>query len=402
MSLRTMRDVVDRKPAVARKNNNNADADRWRTMSLSTVNRDVKRTTLFGAKPKAINVTSDIPGATVKPLYRFANKGKIQDIVGSKPSVPKQFRKDLRGRKTNDVSDIRGAARATPRFGSAVGRTTNPLNPTYNLPKSEPIPVPKPKFLGERMMDVSDIEGTKPHKLYKWKTRASGGVADIEGAQADWRPSHKQRKGKPRDIMRVADIIGEGRFRTSRRTDPLDPVHTIHGRTVSADAQHSKPRRLPKKRNGPNLHGTRDIPGAFPGWVPEIRKRFPRNQVRPTNRTDDIDGAGADSHAYGLRSARRSNPLDPKYVGVDGSELGSVKRPNTPPISKSIFHREVGRQVLEDATKRLHPTEGDASSRGGGSGGAREGRERAPRVSFAEKRERKRAEEEREMVRALK
>ena len=312
MSLESLTTRSHSKPM---NNNNNK---RTTTMSLSTVKSDKRK--LFEKCPKQVNVTSDIKGATApERMYPYTNKPDYsigcQDIKGARSIVPKQFSKRYRDRKTNDVSDIFGA-KPNPR-GFKTTRTTNPLNPDYpKLEKETKKPETKTnvfRFLGERMMNVSDIHGTKPKKLYRWKQRETNKIEDIEGTRPR---TGKQNTQLSRDSMNVNDIVKVG-FKSKRVTNPLDSKYNIHGRVVEIDPTKSKPKALPKARNGPNLMDTRDIPGAYPGWFPDYKKK--EFDTRKINRTDDIKGAQSDTFSRGLKSVRKPfNPLDPDYVGVDG------------------------------------------------------------------------------------
>eukprot|EP00938_MAST-03A_sp_MAST-3A-sp1_P003709 g3709.t1 len=144
--------------------------------------------------------------------------------------------------------------------------------------------------------------------------------------------------------------------------------------------------------------GTRDIPGAYPGWFPDYKKK--EFETRKINRTDDIKGAQSDTLSRGLKSVRKPfNPLDPDYVGVDGTKLGDVKRPNTPPAEKSTFFRHCSKEggggsELSCATKKRESLNAKSSTDGTGNCGS-------SKKSFEEKRREKVEREEREMVRLL-
>lgn len=332
------------------------DQHQWNTMSLSTI-KPRHETRLFKV-PKKSNQTSDIPGASVPKAYKFTNKPdygcRVDDIAGARPMRLERSSNAIS--RITDCSDIEGAQPMPHGFKTI--RFTDPMDPTYNLSVVKAEPMPVLKFLGDRN-NTKDIDGAQPAPLYKWKQRKTMDLGDIEGAQAGWKPKHKRHQGPPRDNINVLDINGGG-FKSKRVTDPLNPVHIIHGLTIEDDKR-SRPRELPRKRNGPNLMNTRDIPGAYPGWVPP-NKRVVR-QVRPTNQTSDIMGAQADSFQHGIRTNRISNPLDPAYTGVDGSQLGSIKRPNTPPAAQSSFFRDMdtdgnGLVSTKEIMKKLD-TDGD-------------------------------------------
>ncbi len=371
---------------------------RTKTMYLSTVKTERKK--LFKTCPKPVNVTSDIKGAIApERMYPYTNKPDYSigctDVKGARPIVPKQFSDKYKDRKINDCSDIEGT-KPRPR-GFKTSRSTNPLNPDYKplekISKNKTRPETTTsmfRFLGERMMNVSDIPGTKPNKLYRWKERKTNKIEDIEGT----RPragKQSEARDKVRDSMNVNDIVKVG-FKSKRVTNPLDSAYKIHGRVVEIDQVKSKPKALPKLRNGPNLMGTRDIPGAYPGWFPDYKKK--EFETRQINRTDDIKGAQSDTLSRGLKSVRKPfNPLDPDYVGVDGTKLGDVKRPNTPPAEKSTFFRKCSEEGSELSCAKRESLKKKSTGAGDGSSQRKK--------SFEEKRREKVEREEREMARSL-
>eukprot|EP00941_MAST-03F_sp_MAST-3F-sp1_P001627 g1627.t1 len=315
-------------------------SDHWQTMSLRTVEnqKKTKRRAFHRPpnNPRVTNDVSDIPGC--KPslgAYRFTNKPSFHntdDIDGAQPrSRYSRFKSD---RVTNDVSDIPGA-KPMP-HGFRTNRVTDPLNPVYSMPRVEMRKQTPPRFLGDRFNN-DDIEGSKPKKLCKWKPRDSMNVHDIEGAQTGWRPRHKQINKPRRNYMDVKDINGGG-FKSKRVTCPLDPVHTIYGETFGTDPK-SKPRGLPKRRNGPDLMQTTDIPGASAAW--RKKQKRPLRQIRQINRTDDIRGAQADTNTQGIRTKRCTDPLNPNYKGLDGSLLGTYDRPQTPDAKFNTFFKSM-------------------------------------------------------------
>jgi len=344
MSLSTLKDDTNKRPPRSARHAprvvkqglvvGGMNQHQWATMSLSTI-KPRHDTRLF-KEPKKSNQTSDIPGASVPKAYKFTNKPdygcRVDDIEGARPMKLERTSNAIS--RITDCSDIDGAQPMPHGFKTI--RFTDPLNPTYNLSVVKPEPAPALRFLGDRN-NPGDIAGARPAALYKWQQRKTMNLNDIEGAQAGWKPKHKRHNGPPRDNINVLDIIG-GQWKSKRVTDPLNPVHIIHGLVIEDDKR-SRPRELPKKRNGPNLMLTRDIPGAYPGWVPPDQRKV--RQVRPTNQTNDITGAQADSYKHGIRTKRISNPLDPFYTGVDGSQLGSIKKPNTPPAAQSSFFRDI-------------------------------------------------------------
>jgi hypothetical protein len=90
-----------------------------------------------------------------------------------------------------NIRDIEGASPKCVQFTTnRVG--TNPLNPTYSLPKVEMRPITPPKFIRDQM-DVSDIAGAKPKRDWhdSAKTKETNKIDDIAGTKA--RPRHSPR-----------------------------------------------------------------------------------------------------------------------------------------------------------------------------------------------------------------
>lgn len=177
---------------------------------------------------------------------------------------------------------------------------------------------------------VDDIAGTKPRirstKTPSKERRPIDGtlrVDDIPGAQTHYTPESE--KPPPRDMLggKVVDKPGSHRFHSGRVTDPLDPVHKIHGRKVEPDPKF-KPKGAPKGRQGPEFSlTTQDIDGARPGWKPthamggvtEEKRRHFRN----INFTGDIKGAQAGTMRRALRTTRATtDPNARNYPSLDG------------------------------------------------------------------------------------
>lgn len=92
---------------------------------------------------------------------------------------------------------------------------SNPLNPVYKLPYTEPAPPVVNKFIRD-MINVADIPGTQPLKLIPEKQRSE--LEYIEGT----RP---QKQFIPRDRkpnLFVEDINQIDKFVSSRHVNPLE------------------------------------------------------------------------------------------------------------------------------------------------------------------------------------
>jgi hypothetical protein len=142
-------------------------------------------------------------------------------------------------------------------------------------------------------------------------------TGDIEGASADYKPRHKRLSGPPRNSLDVADITSGG-FHTKRVSDPLNPIHVIHGAVLRLDDS-SKPRSLPAAHAGPDpRYNTSDIVGASPGWKSHTIPKEARRTYRETNKLGDIKGATADTYKPYPNTKRQTNPLVPVYINLDG------------------------------------------------------------------------------------
>ncbi|CAN0538950.1 unnamed protein product, partial [Ectocarpus sp. 8 AP-2014] len=201
-------------------------------------------------------------------------------------------------------------------------RCTDPLEPEYTLPSFTTASPIAPKFTRDSH-DVSDIEGTKSRPLYPLEQRHNTLVDDIEGAQSGWKPRHRRARHEAAPLdhcLNVSDITGGG-FRTRRATNPLTPTYRVNGMDVADDPVKSRPRALPKAKDGPFYPlTTADIEGATPGWRPLPQVNPPleaRRHFRNTNFMGDIPGAQADTVKHSICTERHVNPLNPVYDSLD-------------------------------------------------------------------------------------
>ncbi|GMI47560.1 hypothetical protein TrCOL_g2163 [Triparma columacea] len=306
---------------------------------------------------RGTNDVSDIDGARpTEKMNRFTKKPNytydITDIQGSRPlPLHRETNSVVYNLKLDDIEGARprGATHQNVRLKNPV----DPLVPHYKLPSYELPPDGTPKFLRDNL-DVTDIQGTRSKPLYKFPTRESFEVRDIEGAQAGWKPRHKrvQSEGVPRDIMEVADINQQGVKKSQRCTDPLRPVHFINGMEVKDDMKYTMPKRLPPKRDGPFFPlTTKDIEGAYPGWTPPHAMQPPieqRRHFRNTNFVGDIAGAQSDTVMHCIKTNRVTNPLNPSYTDLDGMVMQSDQ-----PKTKATLEAEASlRYAMENSMRQ--------------------------------------------------
>jgi hypothetical protein len=268
------------------------------------------------------NKTSDIHGAQPKRLPSW-NKPSSFDTSDIERSSYKH--KDIFIKDPLDVSDIEKTAPRIQRL--ATKRLVNPLCPSYSLPSYAPIVYEKPKFIRDNM-DIGDIEGSRPTIPRKLKERDPLRTSDIVGAHAGWKPSHRRVRMEhdPHAIMDVSDIVGE-KWENHRlgKTNPLQPSYRVNGMLIEDDPIKSKPRSLPKRRDGPFFPlENRDIEGSYPGWIPPHVMYPPlseRREFRRTNFISDIEGSQADTVKHTIRTNRVTDPLMPEYKNLEGRKM---------------------------------------------------------------------------------
>ena len=308
------------------------------------------------------NQTSDIDKAQPRMFSQMYTRGmpdlyNTQDISGAQPQALHSKLNKPHYNLRND--DIEGS-QAKP-YTFKTTRSVDPNDPQYKLPTVHLEPPPPPRFTRDQI-SVADIEGAGPKPPRVFKPRDNISTHDIEGAQAGWKPRYRRREGPARNSLDVSDILKEG-FTTKRSTNPLNPVHTING-MVHKDDEGQRPRAAPKGIGKDfNLH-TEDIDGAYPGWkAPHhidggFRGRGRKN-YRMINETKDIRGAQADTTHNYILTKRVTNPLEPKYVGLDGYPYEQ-----SPPVTPAYDVNRppaVVREAME--TKRKEREEADELSR---------------------------------------
>jgi len=174
-----------------------------------------------------------------------------------------------------------------------------------------------PRFLRDSHR-IDDIAGARPRQHVRGAARSSMDVSDISGASvrlASTSATHNR-------ALDVSDILSDGKRKPQRVTDPLAPVHTIHGMVVKDDAL-SAPRSRHRETNTPfTALSTHDIEGAVPGWKPKHKMGGvapeQRRHFRNTNYVGDITGTTAGTRQRGLRSNRVTDPNAPSYTPLEG------------------------------------------------------------------------------------
>ncbi|CEG43268.1 uncharacterized protein PHALS_13475 [Plasmopara halstedii] len=307
---------------------------------------------------RATNDVTDIRGA--KPLLKnhmYVNKPHFYDPRDIKGSTSMELHPKSRNAGSDDRFKQLPIEGSTPRpSGFRTDRVVNPLEPTYKLPSFNQAPLLAPKFLRDSY-NVADIEGTcikirdikHPRDVLK--------LNDIAGAYAGWLPRHKRevRENPPRDILNVRDITNVD-FKSSRVTNVLNPIYTVHGTTFSDDPL-SRPQSYHPKREKPSyLLKTDDINGTkcadpattvVAGIIMANRRNY-----RDTNSTSDICGAKADTLVHSIRSNRCVDPNSPQYLALDGSNVDA----SAISVGKSIIYANLAEEyeMLKAAYKLSH------------------------------------------------
>ena len=298
----------------------------WQSMSLQTI--DSRRRPM-------LNRPSVPKEHRPRPLTDRPNLMAVADIDGAVPAQHTRTRNQERD-YTVDCSDIPGCVSHRPISLQHLGRHVNPLAPDYALPRGEHIlapselrTIPVPRFLGDRM-STTDIDGTSPSSS-PYAARAVRDplcVSDIDGTSTSL--ARHVRYNSVRDTLNVEDINqkrsrGERSRSSSPRTvrtetnNPLSPSYTIYGAVVADDPQATSPAAARGLRRGVQYAMTTvDIDGASPQWRPEWAPPVGR-QCHDPNDASDIAGARTRGELHkGMTSRRRVDPLDARYIGLDG------------------------------------------------------------------------------------
>ena len=339
-----------------RRTMDNGDYNPWQTMSLNTVPERK-----FSTRKQLVNTNdiSDIAGARPARRIRAIQKPDLHntsDIRGSRPAqlIPQHTN---RPNHTNNTADIAGAQAVKQRKST---RVVDPLNPTYSLPKYEAKPPTPMKFYGDRQMDISDITGSKPKGPRRPRARdLQMDTRDIEGSTSDYKASKLKRRDAPRDFNDVSDIMSTG-FKTTRTTNGLQPTYVVNGMVVQDDPGMKPKKLIRERRDNRDFHNPSDIEGANSAY--KLSKYANRRQIRNPVAIDDIPGAGADTVRNALRTKRVTNPNNPNYTSLCGSQLGTVTKPSTPDPRNSTFFAsldadgdgQVTYQELLDAADKDH------------------------------------------------
>jgi hypothetical protein len=249
--------------------------DSFQTMTLRTI---PNRPHLIKSHAENFSLrTDDIEGAQWRPRPPATHHFQLNtsDIEGASPTP--SYDPNKSATPIMSVDDIEGAKPRIQRQLPHSQRQTNPLNPQYSLPTFSEPPAPTPRFLRDGFTN-EDIPGTHAKTWQRpFATRDIMKVAEGPGCHPRKRVGKLMQSSV--DRMNVSDINNDGIYKTTRITDPLNPVYFYDGAPCAAT----------------------DFGKAFPR--PE-----PRNVPTFSLQTDDIAGASGDSSTQWYRSYRRPKP----------------------------------------------------------------------------------------------
>lgn len=287
------------------------------TMNLQTIPN--KKPWIKSAKDNFINRCDDIDGAHYVPpkIYPHDFNLNTTDIEGTsaKPMVdPAKRPVDLMR-----IDDIEGSKPRVIRQLPHSRRMINPVDPQYDWPNKQNIDWSKwssavdenPKFIRDHMKN-DDVEGSSP-MTYKSNKPPKDimKVDDISGS----RPARRMREMKNGiDTMNVKDINNDGIFKTTRTTNPLNPVYTVNGMRIEDDFGRAKP--PPKGHAGPDPNfDISDIEGSHSDCS---TKRY-RSFRQPT--TYDYDNGSNILVTPSMQKQTRELEMQQKARTIQGEKI---------------------------------------------------------------------------------
>ena len=321
-------------------NNNFPFLSRKDTMYLSVINSNDfplrKFKQLSSERNWSLNLYNlDIEGSSPKKFGLFTKKidytNKNRDI---EKSYPIEHYKKIVPNYSLSNKDIEGT---TPKLIKIkINRCTNPLNPNYNLPKTEmnSLDLTKDykidknyKFIRDTL-NIDDIEGTKPKKFCNIFLRNTLNKDDIK----ETFPKQRYvRKDKYNNID-YSDIkkIKHGR---NKAVNPLNPfynwnysINNVKYRVGPIDKNEPHPFSVYKYKT-PFNNNNDDIEGSKAGTKNRYKNFKGSNSCLNIG---DIKGAIHGSLLKGISTKRCLNPLIPNYRYLGEEELKT--------LGKNEFH----------------------------------------------------------------
>jgi len=276
------------------------------------------------------NDVSDIEGTrTINKYEKYTNKPQFlnSEVAGATSKVLSHSRNVPD--RTLEIDDIDGTRFFIRNRFFRTQRKIDPLQPNYNLPSYIPAEPVEPKFIRDTLYH-DDVDGSRTKPPRPFQPRDTMGVNDIEGAQVNWKPRNERvrSEGPPTDIMAIEGVNTRNirhQDRSSRLVNTLNPVYEFDGMIIEDD-KYSKPRKPKPFIPENNLLKTADITGATAGW-----HTFTGKEVRNINFIADIKGAQADTIKHSIITTRSTHPLLPVYQALDdGEPLLPLNKPLIP------------------------------------------------------------------------
>ena len=315
------------------------------TMYLSTINSNdfplKKFKQLTTNRDWSLNLYNlDIEGSSPTKFGLFTKKvdftNNNRDI---EKSYPIQRYKKIIPNYSLTNKDIEGSQPKLLKIN--ITRCTNPLNPKYNLPKTEMNSLEltkddkefnKYKFIRDNI-NIDDIEGTKPKKLTNIFLRNSLNKDDIKGSF----PKQSYIRKIKYDNIDYSDIkkIKHGR---NREVNPLNPLYNWN-----YSINNIKYKVGPIEKNQPNafsifkykkpfILNNDDIEGSKPGTKNKYKIFKGSNSCLNIG---DIKGAMHDTLLKGITTKRCLNPLNPNYRYLGEEELKTEEKKTFNKISNT-------------------------------------------------------------------
>ena len=275
----------------------------------------------------------DIKGSSPKKFGLLSKKIDFtNNNIDIEKSTPSHLFKKLIPNYSLSSKDIQGGS--PHHLKSHILRCTNPLNPKYNLPKTEITKeensnnnninmIRKLEFIKDNLK-IDDIEGTRPKKIGNIFLRNSLNKDDIKGSFPKQRYIRKEKY----DNIDYSDIQ---KIRHKRKLDlnPLNPVYNwnysinnLKYTVGTIEKNQPKPFSDFKYKFPFNLSND-DIEGS----KPDSKNRF--RIFKGSNsclNIGDINGAIHDSLLKGISTKRNLNPLTPSYRYLGEEELKSQEQ----------------------------------------------------------------------------
>ena len=304
------------------------------TMYLSSLNSNDFPIRKFRQMPSkrewSLNLYNlDIQGSSPR---KFGLLTKKIDFTNNNKDIEKSFPSQLFKKVIPNYSlsckDIQGA---TPHhLKSHIVRCTNPLNPKYNLPKTETTKQEenidnnkKAKFIKDNLK-IDDIEGARPKKIGNFFLRNNMNKDDIKG-------SFPRQRYVRKEFFNSIDYSDIQKIKHKRKKDlnPLNPVYNwnysinnVNYNVGPIEKNQPKPFSDIKYKFPYNL-SNEDIEGSKPGSKNKFRIFKGSNSCLNIG---DINGAIHGSLLKGIKTKRNLNPLTPNYRYLGEEELKSQEK----------------------------------------------------------------------------